>query len=155
MLFFFLVMEEQKPANLNRLPMLRLQRDIDALFAARKTLTRTGKDTIVLSSQYLLRDLPQNESPILFLLHAPKKFVRRAHERNKLKRWMREAIRTSDEMKTAYARLNEKNIQALVVIRASEPPSKKCSWENIVNDIGVISRVLEGRGRKYGHSEIQ
>jgi ribonuclease P protein component len=147
-------MEEKKTANLNRLPMLRLQRDIDALFAARKTLARTGRDTATLSSQYLLRELPENESPILFLLHAPKKNVRRAHERNKLKRWLREAIRRSDEMKKTFARLKEKNIQALVVIRASAPPSKKCSWDVIESDIPKIALLLEERGLEFKRSEV-
>jgi hypothetical protein len=43
-------MEEKKTVNLNQLPMLRLQRDIDALFAARKTLARAGRDTATLFS---------------------------------------------------------------------------------------------------------
>jgi ribonuclease P protein component len=147
-------MEEKKTVNLNQLPMLRLQRDIDALFAARKTLARAGRDTATLFSQYLLRELPENESPILFLLHAPKKFVRRANERNKLKRWMREAIRTSDEMKKTYIRLKEKNIQALVVIRASALPSEKCSWGNIASDIQKIALLLEEKGKAYRRSEV-
>src|SRR5579872_2798072 len=81
----------------NRLPMIRLQNDIDELFGKRKSLVRSNNQTSTLSSIYHIRPLPENGEPIIFLLHAPKKFIKEAPDRNKVKRWMREAIRNNAE----------------------------------------------------------
>ncbi len=136
-----MAIHEQKP-NLNTLPMLRLQRDIDALMGGRRPLALAGRKTAVLSAFTYFRELPAHASPILFLLHAPKRQIRPAHDRNKLKRWMREAIRGSEEIKQAYALLHENNIQALILIRATEPPSKRCQWLNVQADVAMIGKLL-------------
>jgi hypothetical protein len=57
-------------------------------------------------------------------------------------------------MKKTYIRLKEKNIQALVVIRASALPSEKCSWGNIASDIQKIALLLEEKGKAYRRSEV-
>ena len=122
--------------------MLRLQRDIDALMHSRKPLAIAGRKSSVLSAFYFLRELPPDAPPMLFLLHAPKRQTRPAHERNKLKRWMREAIRQSDEMKEAHRILAQENRQALILIRATMPPSADCSWNQIQDDVRIISALL-------------
>lgn len=122
---------------------LRLQRDIDELFKEGRSLGRTGKDTSVTSGKYLLRELPEANAPvILFLYHAPKKLIKPAHERNKLKRWMREAVRISQEMNAMGDTLHEKNIQLLLLLRITTPPSAKCNWQHITEDIRSISGKL-------------
>lgn len=122
--------------------MLRLQRDIDALMAGRKPLAIAGRKTNVLSAFYFLRELPPDEPPILFLLHAPKRIARPAHDRNKLKRWMREAIRQSDEMKNVYEKLQGEKKQTLILIRATMSPSSDCNWNQIEEDIRIIADSL-------------
>jgi ribonuclease P protein component len=122
----------------NRLPMLRLQKDIDELFAQPKSLVRSGNQTKTLSSMYYIRPLSENVEPILFLLHAPKKFIRQAHERNKVKRWMREAMRKDEEFKTIKELLLEKKLQVLLLIRADFKPSKDHGWQQIEEDIRII-----------------
>ncbi len=123
---------------------LRLQRDIDELFKEGRPLVRTGKDTSVLSGKYLLRELPEANAPvILFLYHAPKRFIRPAHDRNKLKRWMREAVRLSEEMEGIKQTLHEKNVQLLLLIRVMTPPSAKCNWQHIQKDIITLSEKLQ------------
>jgi ribonuclease P protein component len=126
----------------NRLPMLRLQKDIDDLFGKRKSLVRSGNQTTTLSSIYYLRPLEENSEPILFLLHAPKKFIKPAHERNKLKRWIREAIRKNEEFQMIRKILSEKNQQALLLVRADFKPSKDHNWQQVEADISVVTKRL-------------
>lgn len=122
---------------------LRLQRDIDELFKEGRSLGRTGKDTSVVSGKYLLRELPEAKAPvILYLYHAPKKFIKPAHERNKLKRWMREAVRLSEEMNSIKDTLAEKNVQMLLLLRITTPPSATCNWQHITEDIRSIAGKL-------------
>ena len=118
--------------------MLRLQKDIDELFAKRKSLVRSGNQTKTLSSIYYLRPVEEKTEPILFLFHAPKKFIHEAHERNKLKRWIREAIRHNEEIQKIRERLLEKKLQALVLIRADFKPMKDHGWQQIEEDIRII-----------------
>lgn len=122
---------------------LRLQRDIDELFKEGRSLGRTGRDTSVVSGKYLLRELPEANAPvILYLYHAPKKFIKPAHERNKLKRWMREAVRLSEEMDSIKDTLHEKNVQLLLLLRITTPPSARCNWQHITEDIRSIAGKL-------------
>ena len=132
---------------LNRLTMIRLQKDIDELFAKRKSLVRSGNQTRTLSSIYYFRPSSEKTEPILFLLHAPKKFIKQAHERNKLKRWMREAIRKNDELEKISELLTNKNIQALLLIRADYKPSKEHGWQQIKEDIQIIGKKLIDKTR--------
>jgi ribonuclease P protein component len=122
--------------------MIRLQKDIDELFAKRKSLVRSGNQTSSLSSIYFLRPLDEQSDPLLFLLHAPKKFIKQAHERNKLKRWMREAIKKNEEIEKIKEILAEKKLQVLLLIRADFKPSKDHSWQQIYEDIRIITKHL-------------
>jgi ribonuclease P protein component len=135
-----------KPKSL--IPMIRLQKDIDELFAGRKSLVRSGNQTTTLSSIYYLRPLLENSEPVLFLLHAPKKFIKQAHERNKLKRWMREAIRKNEEFQMIREILSAKNQQALLLLRADFKPSKDHSWQQIEEDMKIITRSLLEKSQK-------
>ncbi|MEP7233750.1 MAG: ribonuclease P protein component [Ignavibacteriota bacterium] len=122
--------------------MIRLQKDIDDLFGKRKSLARSGNQTTTLSSIYSLRELPEDSEPLLFLLHAPKKFIRQANQRNKMKRWMREAIRMNEEFVMIKEILSEKKLQALVLIRADFKPAKDHCWHEIQKDIPMIAKRL-------------
>jgi ribonuclease P protein component len=126
----------------NRLPMIRLQNDIDELFGKRKSLVRSNNQTTTLSSIYYIRQLPENAEQIIFLLHAPKKFIKEAHDRNKVKRWMREAIRNNAEFEKIKKILLEKNLQTLLLVRADFKPSKDHGWQQIEPDIRMITDYL-------------
>ncbi len=122
--------------------MIRLQKDIDELFAKRKSLVRSGNQTKTLSSIYYFRSFSEKAEPILYLIHAPKKFTKLAHERNKLKRWIREAIRKNEEIEKINELLTIKNMQVLLLVRADFRPSKEHGWQQIEDDIRMITKHL-------------
>ena len=122
--------------------MLRLQKDIDELFGKRKHLVRSGNQTTTLSSIYYLRPLTEKSEPILFLLHAPKKIIKQAHERNKLKRWMRDAIRKNEEFQLVREFLSEMKLQVLLLLRADFKPSTGHAWLQIEEDISIVTKRL-------------
>lgn len=125
---------------------LRLERDIDELFKKGRWLAHARKDTVVIEVKHLLRALPQANAPaILILYNAPKKYVKSAHERNKLKRWMREAVRSSEEFTKLGEMARENNRQMLVLLRLSSPPNAHCNWEHILPEICSIGKILHQR----------
>ena len=126
----------------NPVEMIRLQKDIDELFAKRRSLVRSGNQTSTLSSIYLLRALEEKSASLLFLLHAPKRTMKQAPLRNKLKRWIREAIRQSAEIAEVSNLLKEQNSQVLLLLRADFKPSKDHGWKEIKEDIVVIGNLL-------------
>ena len=134
-------------AKAPRISMLRLQKDIDELFAKRRSLVRSGNQTKTLSSIHVIRPLDENAEPILFLFHAPKKFIQEAHERNKMKRWIREAIRHNEDIQLIRESLREKQLQAMLLIRADFKPSKDHGWQQIEGDIRIIVNTLHGKVR--------
>lgn len=131
--------------SIAQVPMLRLQKDIDDLFSQRKSLVRSGNQTSTLSSIYLLRSAGEISEPVLFLLHAPKRIMKQAPLRNKLKRWMREAIRQSSEIEKLGNVLLEQNKQVLLLLRADFKPSKDHAWKEIKEDVAVIGKMLLGK----------
>src|SRR4051812_987612 len=99
-----------------KLPVIRLQKDISELFSGRRSLARSGKQTSTISSLYQIRDF-LSDDPIVFLFHVQKKVVPKAHDRNKLRRWIREAVRHSAELMEIESALREKNKQVLILLR--------------------------------------
>ncbi|MDP4219073.1 MAG: ribonuclease P protein component [Bacteroidota bacterium] len=132
-----------RPA-VNLLPMMRLQKDIDELFARRKWLVRSLRETNMLSSLFFFRRLEENAEPLLLLLHAPKRIARYAHERNKLKRRIREALRQSEEIREAVRELSGNKMQVLLLVRSDFNPSKDHGWPEIQEDISLLGiKLLE------------
>jgi ribonuclease P protein component len=121
---------------------LRLKRDIDLLFKEARPLAKAGRDTAVVAARYVVRELAEGEVPILILYHAPKKFTKPAHERNKLKRWMREAVRLSEEMASLSEMLSGNKKQVLLLVRITTPPSPSCNWQHISADMRSIGKKL-------------
>ena len=127
-----------------------LDRDIDELFKARGRLVRRGKECRELSAIYLIRELTstpdallmQKRGEFLTLLIIPKRFVRKSHERHKLQRWLREAIRLSPRTTEIEGILNTVKKQALLGIRAERVPSKELNWLIVKADIEIILEHL-------------
>ena len=68
--------------------------------------------------------------------------MKQAPLRNKLKRWMREAIRQSYEIEKVSNVLLEQNKQVFLLLRADFKPSKDHAWKEIKEDVEVIGKAL-------------
>ena len=140
MLFVFLTMTERKAYRNSGPAMLRLRRDLDALFARAKRV-RSGNR--YLQVRVLFREKTTSRAT-QYLFVAPKRTIRPAHERNTIKRWLREAVRTSMIEKQLQATLSENNIEALILIRVNEPPSARMNWDVVVSE---VQTAFEGIGK--------
>jgi ribonuclease P protein component len=125
-----------------KLPVIRLQKDISELFSARRSLARAGKQTSTISSLYQIRD-SHSDDTILFLFHIQKKIAPKAHDRNKLRRWIRESVRASETIQEMDTHLKEKKQQVLLLLRADFKPSPGHSWNEIKNDVEIIFTLLQ------------
>jgi ribonuclease P protein component len=119
--------------------MIRLERDIDVVFRGSKRLRHPGS----LHTRFALRDLPEAAATVMFIFVVPKRSVRRANQRNTIKRWLREAIIRS----AAHAELIERSLgrgkQVLVSIKVDAPPSATMRWDVVVNEVeGILSALV-------------
>jgi ribonuclease P protein component len=120
-----------------------LDRDIDELFKARQSLVRRGRDCRQLSAMWLLRDAPATLlTPLLILFIIPKRYIRNSHERHKIQRWLREAIRCSPKTIEIEGLLQTINKEALLGIRCQLAPSKDLNWKVISSDIEIVLEHL-------------
>lgn len=118
---------------------IHLDRDIDALFEARQKLVRAGRECTALTCQYLIRaENPEAATPLSFLPICPKRYIKRSHERHKLQRWIKEALRASPQLAHAENLLKEKQLEVLLGIRIDRMPSKTVNWKSISSDMEVM-----------------
>ncbi len=85
-----------------------------------------------------------SEAGIRFLLLAPKRSYKRAHDRNKIKRWLRAAIAEVPEFFAIETELATRSEQALVMLRISKP-LKDVTWAQILDETNRISELLMKR----------
>ena len=121
--------------------------NLDWFFANRKWIRVSGNTTI--EAAWAKRPLPVDdrlctEAGIRFLLLAPKRSYKRAHDRNKIKRWLRAAISEVPEFSTLESQLAARGEQLLVMMRISKPIGE-LKWPSILAEVGKISRYLEKR----------
>ncbi len=112
---------------------------LDWFFANRKWI-RLGQNSII-ECAWAKRPLPESESAIRFLLLAPKRSYKRAHDRNKIKRWLRAAIAEVPEFSTLEAQLTSRGEQALVMMRVSKP-IRDVKWGMIVSEVKTVANKL-------------
>lgn len=140
MLFVLLGLEESitTAAKHSAPEMIRLERDIDVVFRGGRRLKHSG----TFAARYAIRELPAGAGPLLFLFIVPKRFVRRAHERNRIKRWMREAFIASEAFQALTASLTGSTRQYLVSIRVDKAPSAEMHWGVIKPEIETIVEAV-------------
>jgi ribonuclease P protein component len=119
--------------------MIRLERDIDVVLRGGKRLKHSG----TFAARFALRELPAGAKPLLFLFIVPKRFVRRAHERNQIKRWLREALIASEAFQTLTTALASSERQFLVSIRVDKAPSATMNWNVIHAEVESIVEALQ------------
>ncbi len=129
---------------------------LDWFFANRKWI-RLGQNSII-ECAWSKRSLPEasstipeasptaqeSESAIRFLLLAPKRSYKRAHDRNKIKRWLRTAIAEVPEFPSLESQLLSRNEQVLVMMRISKP-IRDVKWVQIVEEMKRVVELLMKR----------
>lgn len=118
--------------------MIRLERDIDLVFRGGKRLRHSGR----LPVRYALRDLDEGECAVIFMFIVPKRAVRRANQRNTIKRWFREAIIRSAAHSELISIAAERGKQILVSIKVDAPPSATMHWDIVVGEVEAILSAL-------------
>jgi ribonuclease P protein component len=115
---------------------------LDWFFANRKWI-RLGQNAI-LESAWAKRPMPESEAGIRFLLLAPKRSYKRAHDRNKIKRWLRAAIAEVPEFSSLESQLTDQGEQVLVMMRISKP-IRDVKWAQILDETAKMCDLLKKR----------
>jgi len=118
------------------------KRNLDWFFENRKWV-RTAGNTLV-EACWAVRPLPEGEAALRFLLLAAKRSHKRAHDRNKIKRWLRAAITEVAEFGEFESAMQSNGRQALVMLRISRPVSE-VRWEKILLDVRAIALHVSKR----------
>ncbi len=131
--------------TLDRRHSLAGRENIAWFFANRKwiRLSSLNDRSSILESAWAKRPLPAGDAGIRFLLLAPKRSYKRAHDRNKMKRWLRAAI-----TKAEFLELEEKVVanseQILLMMRISKP-IREVTWAAVLEDVRNIKEQLKKR----------
>lgn len=129
---------------------LRHAKEITWLFENRKNLyVPKESGTPAVRGLWAIRPLPVGEpEPILFLTAVSKKSVRKAHDRNQLRRWIREALRSDDLLPDIIALAKGSNSQILLNISGLRPPSNECYFSIIKSQVHQLLSLLRSKLRK-------
>lgn len=134
--------------TLDRKHSLAGRKNLDWFFANRKWI-RTSS-LAVIECAWAKRPLPMEEASVRILLLASKRSYKLAHDRNKIRRWLRAAITETEEFSqleaTMLSRADDRSSaeQLLLMMRISKP-IRAVQWDVIVNDIHTIATHLAKR----------
>lgn len=105
------------PVTPDRDHTLRGRRSLEWFFSNRRWVRLQSP---VLRVAYALRPLPEGESAIQFLILASKRDMKRAHDRNRAKRWIRAAIAQTP----SFAQIERQfpSRQALIMLHCAVTP---------------------------------
>lgn len=131
--------------SLDRDHALRGTKTLDWFFANRKWI-RTAKLQVV-ECAWAERPLPEGEAPVRFLILAAKRSYKRAHDRNRIKRWLRAAVNQVPAFAELESYVKEHGVQVLIMMRISKP-IRDLEWPVIVSDVERIAEHLSRRVRK-------
>jgi ribonuclease P protein component len=131
--------------SLDRPHALRGKKTLEWFFANRKWV-RTARLSIV-ECGWAERPLPEGEAAIRFLILASKRSYKKAHDRNKVKRWLRAAVAEIESLPSLESTLAERHIQLLIMLRISRPLAS-VKWPEIISDLEAIAAHLSKRTLK-------
>ena len=134
--------------SLDRDHALRGSKTLEWFFANRRWV-RTAKLHVVECS-WAERPLPESEAPVRFLILAPKRSYKRAHDRNRIKRWLRAAVNQVSAFAELESCVKERVVQILIMMRISKP-IREIDWVTIVSDVESIAEHLWRRISKEPH----
>lgn len=130
--------------------MLRGRRKLADFFAKRKNLRLRQRCPILFS--YHLSLAADSEKRLQLLIITPKKSIRMAHDRKRLRRWTLEAIRQDTNWRELQTHIAETPYNMTISVLHTLPPSAAMNWQvitEIVSKAGealreVLKRKLEG-----------
>lgn len=128
--------------TLNRRHSFSGKKNLDWFFANRKWI-RTSSLTVT-ECAWAKRPLPLGEAGVRILLLASKRSYKLAHDRNKIRRWLRAAITSTEEFSPLEQTMLERNEQLLLMMRISKP-IRAVQWDAIVSDMHTIAAHLAKR----------
>ncbi|HEX5316443.1 MAG TPA: ribonuclease P protein component [Candidatus Kapabacteria bacterium] len=128
--------------TLNRPHSLSGKNNLDWFFKNRKWI-RTSS-LVVAECAWAKRPLPIGEAGVRILLLAAKRSYKRAHDRNKIRRWLRAAIAETEEFSQLEETMLSRGEQVLLMMRISKP-IHAVQWDAIVSDAHTIAVHLAKR----------
>ncbi|GEM_PF-2330122 len=135
-------MDRPTRLSIDRRHSLAGRKNLEWFFANRKWV-RTAKPQI-LECSWAIRPLPDKEAATRFLLLAPSKSYKRAHDRNKIKRWLRAGIAEVPDFASLESELATDSKQLLIMLRISKP-LVEVKWQVILDDLHLIAHHLAKR----------
>ncbi len=113
---------------------------LEWFFKNRRWLRRASVTAV--EAAWAKRPLPESEVPLRFLLLVSKKTHKAAHERNKIRRWLRAAIAETGSFSGIEESARARNEQIVIMMRVSLAV-RELKWELILNDVQETARALE------------
>ncbi|HZK76643.1 MAG TPA: ribonuclease P protein component [Candidatus Kapabacteria bacterium] len=131
--------------TINRRHSFSGKKNLDWFFANRKWIRTSA--LAVTECAWAKRPLPTGEAGVRILLLAAKRSYKLAHDRNKIRRWLRAAITSTEE----FSRLEETMLahgeQLLMMMRISKPIAD-VKWNVVLEDVTRIAEHQKKREAK-------
>ncbi|HET6400470.1 MAG TPA: ribonuclease P protein component [Candidatus Kapabacteria bacterium] len=118
------------------------KKNLDWFFANRKWV-RTSP-LAVTECAWAKRPLPLGEAGVRILLLASKRSYKLAHDRNKIRRWLRAAITQTEAFPQIEETMLARGEQLIIMLRISKPV-RAVQWDAIVSDVHTIAVHLTKR----------
>ena len=115
---------------------LRGKRTLDWFFQNRRWIKLADRR---IQCAYALRELPADQAALQFLFVASKRDMKRAHDRNKAKRWLRAAVVETEAFSQFVDTLGDR--QLLVMFRVVVKP-QEISYSDIFTQMRIAAEKL-------------
>lgn len=124
---------------IDRSAMLRGRRTLDLYFKEKRNLRLPDRAPLLFS--YRLEE-GTNAGPMKLIVLTPKRSIRSAHDRKKLRRWTLEALRTDSTWRELFAQLKSNSHSLTVSVLHTLPPSQTMNWLNIQRIVATAGAAL-------------
>jgi ribonuclease P protein component len=132
------------PVSASRSQVLRGDKRIAWFLAEKRSLRRikaSSGRSILVQAAWATEARPTHPG-LSFWFVASKREIKEAHERNTLKRWMREAIRKSEDFRRIASNSRRNKVRTYLMLRVRTRPGIEANWNSISKEIGEIGAAL-------------
>jgi len=139
-----------RPLTINRSTTLRGKKELEWFFGVKHNLyLPKGDKPPCVRAAWAVRELKEGASPTLFLISVSKKNVRKAHDRNKVKRWMRAALQQVATLPEIAKTKENEGQQLILMIAGLRGPGKDCTFGSITSEVEQYITSLEKKLKRY------